>query len=90
MEGMRDKQVAEGEGGLGEGTRGTQEAERWWIVREVMQKEAEQLGKGGEVRRTAGRGGPPMAPPKTLQLPPTKANLPGPFSGFQMTIPAIH
>jgi hypothetical protein len=60
------------------------------MVREVLQKETEQLGKGGEVRRTAGRGGPPVAPPKTLQSPPTKANLPGLFSGFQMTIPAIY
>ncbi len=37
----------------------------------------------------AGRGGPPVAPPRYLQLPPTKPNLPGPFSGFQMTILAV-
>ncbi len=86
---MRDKQVAEGEGGLGEETKEAREAERWWMVREVMQKEAEQLGKGGEVRKTAGRGGLPVAPPMNLQSLPTKANLPGPFSGFQMTIPAV-
>ncbi len=30
-----------------------------------------------------------MAPPRKLQLPPTKANLPRPCSGFQMTIPAV-
>ncbi len=30
-----------------------------------------------------------MAPPRKLQLQPTKANLPGPFSGFQMTIPDV-
>jgi hypothetical protein len=29
-------------------------------------------------------------PPQKLQLTPTKANLPGPFSGFQMTIPTAH
>ncbi len=53
----------------------------------------EKGGKAGESRegeedsweRWATRG-----PPRKLQLSPTKANLPGPFSGFQMTIPTIH
>jgi hypothetical protein len=86
---MRDKQVGEAEGEQGEGTRGLKEAECGWKVREMRAKEAEQLGKAEDVRRTAGRGGPPVAPPRKLQLPPTKANFPGPFSGFQMTIPAV-
>jgi hypothetical protein len=59
------------------------------MIIEMREKEAEQLGKREEVRRIAGRGGPPVAPPRNLQLPPTKPNLPGPFSGFQMTIPAV-
>ncbi len=56
----------------------------------MMKKEAEELEKAGKERRTAGRGGPPVAPPRKLQLSSTKANLPGPFSGFQMTIPTAH
>ncbi len=56
----------------------------------MMKKEAEKLEKARKERRTAGRDGPPVAPPRKLQLLPTKANLPGPFSGFQMTIPAVH
>ncbi len=58
-------------------------------MREMREKEAEQLVKKGEVRRTAERGRPPIAPPRKLQQPPTKTILPGPFSGFQMTIPAV-
>ncbi len=53
-----------------------------------MEKDTGQHGKKGEVRRTAERGGPPVAPPRKHQQHPTKANLPGPSSGFQMTIPA--
>ncbi len=52
----------------------------------MREKKAEQLVKTEEVRKTAGRGGPPMAPPRKLQLPPTIANLTGPYSGFQITI----
>ncbi len=52
----------------------------------MREKEVEQLENAGEVRGTRVRGGPPVASPKKLQIPPTKANLPGPFSGFQMTI----
>ncbi len=59
------------------------------MVQELRKKEAEKLEKAGNVRRTAGIGGPPVAPPRKLQLQPTKANLPGPFSGFQMTIPDV-
>ncbi len=55
----------------------------------MMKKEAEKLEKAGEVRKTAGSGGPPAAPFRKLQLQPTKANLPGPFSGFQTTFPAV-
>ncbi len=55
----------------------------------MRKKEAEKLKKARELRRTAGRGGPPAAPPRKPQLQPIKANLPGPFSGFQMTIPAV-
>ncbi len=29
-------------------------------------------------------------PPRKQQQPPTKADFPGPSSGFQMTIPAVH
>ncbi len=60
-----------------------------WKVKELREKEVEQLVKTGEVGRTAGRGGPPVAFPRKLQLLPTKANLPGPFYGFQMTIPVV-
>jgi hypothetical protein len=37
----------------------------------IMEKEAEQQGKTGEVGKTAGRGGPPVAPLRKLQQPPT-------------------
>ncbi len=59
------------------------------MVDDLRKKEAEKLEKAGEVGRTDGGGGPPAAPPRKLQLQPTKVNMPGPFSGFQMTIPAI-
>jgi hypothetical protein len=59
------------------------------MVKELREKEAEKLKKAGEFRRMAGRGGPPAAPPRKLQLQPIKADLPGSFSGFQMTIPAV-
>jgi hypothetical protein len=59
------------------------------MVQEFRKKVAEKLEKAGDVRRTVGRGGLPVAPPKKLQLQPTKANLPATFSGFQMTIPDI-
>jgi hypothetical protein len=52
----------------------------------MREKEAVQLEKAGKVRETTGRGGPPVAPPKKCQLPPTKVGMPEPFSGFQMTI----
>jgi hypothetical protein len=60
------------------------------MVQEIMKKEVEKLEKAGKERRTAGRGGPPVAPPRELQLSSTKANLPGPLCGFQMTISAVH
>jgi hypothetical protein len=56
---------------------------------EMLKKEAEHHGKTGEVRRTAWKGGPHVAPPRKTQQTLTKANFPGPFSGFQMTIPAV-
>jgi hypothetical protein len=59
------------------------------MVRKMREKKAVQLEKAGKVRRTAGREWPPLAPPKKLQSPPTKANSPGPFSGFPMTIPVV-
>ncbi len=59
-------------------------------MQEIMKKEVEKLEKAGKERRTVGRGRPPVAPPRKLQLSSTKANLPGTFSSFQMTIPAIH
>ncbi len=55
----------------------------------MREKEAETLVKSREVERTTGRGGLPVALPTKLQLPPTKANLPGTFGGFQMTILAV-
>ncbi len=59
------------------------------MVQDLRKKEAEKLEKAGDVSRTAGRGGPPVAPPRELQLQPTKADLPRPFSGFQMLIPNV-
>ncbi len=85
----REKEEAEGEGGLEEGTREMKEVERRWIGLELKKKEVEKQGKTGEVRRTAGRGGPPVAPPRKLQPPPTKAIFPELLIGFQMTILAI-
>ncbi len=55
-----------------------------------MLKDVEELGKEGEVRKTAGTEGPSMAYVKNLSQLPTTANLPGPFSSFKMIIPAIH
>ncbi len=81
--------MGEAEGGEGEVTGGMKVVELHWNVRKTWEKEVEQLGKAGEGRRTTGRGGPPVALSKKLQLPPIKANLPGPLSGFQMTIPAV-
>jgi hypothetical protein len=77
------------EGQQGEGTRGVQEVERGWRRRETVEKEAKNQRKTGEVRMTAGRGGPSVAPPRNLQQLPTKLNLPGLLSGFQKTIPAV-
>ncbi len=59
------------------------------MVHEMQKKEKGKLEKAVEVRKMAGRGRPPVAPPRKLQLQQTKVNLPGLFSGFQMTIPAI-
>ncbi len=58
------------------------------MVQEIIKKEVEKLEKAGKERRTAGRGRPPVAPPRKPQLSSTKTKLPGPFSGFHMTIPA--
>ncbi len=60
------------------------------MVQELRKKEADKLEIAGVVRKTAVRGGPPAASPRKRQLQPTKASLPKPSSGFQMTIPAIH
>ncbi len=56
----------------------------------MIHKDAKKLEKAGNEGKTAGRCVPPVAPPRKLQLLPTKANLPGPFSGFKMTITAVH
>jgi hypothetical protein len=82
--------AGEREGGQGEGPREVKEAERCWMVQGMRKKKAEKLEKAGEVRRIAGRRGPPVPPHKKVQLQPTKAKLPEHFSGFQMTILAIH
>jgi hypothetical protein len=55
----------------------------------IFEKEAEQQAKTGKVGRKAGRGGLPVASPRKLHQPLTKADLPRPFSCFQMTILAI-
>jgi hypothetical protein len=39
---------------------------------ETMVKEAEKQGKGEKVVKTAGRGGPPVAPPRDINNPPPK------------------
>jgi hypothetical protein len=57
---------------------------------EMRKKKAEQPGKYGKVRRMARRGGPHGAPPRKQQQLPTKAEFPGPFSGFQMTVPTVY
>jgi hypothetical protein len=72
-----------------------EESEAAGAIREAVQKVERWIGcdegqAGGRGRRRAERGGPPVAPPRKLQLPPTKANFPGPYSGFQMTIPTVH
>ncbi len=55
-----------------------------------MKKEAEKVEKAGKERRTARRGGLPVAPHTKLQPSPTKANLPRPFSSFQLSIPTVN
>jgi hypothetical protein len=52
------------------------------MVTEMREKESEQLGKAGEVKRMARRGRPLMALPRKLQQPSTKANMPVPFCGL--------
>jgi hypothetical protein len=59
------------------------------MVQGVRKKEAVKQGKAEDVRRMVGRDGSPVAPPRKLQLQPTKANFPRPFSGFHMTIPYV-
>ncbi len=61
-----------------EESRAIQEVDRNWSVVKKDAKEVEQLGTGGEVRMTTVREGPPVALPRKLQQPHTKANLPGP------------
>ncbi len=46
-------------------------------MQRVRKKEAKKLGKIGEGMKMAGRGGPPVAPPKKLQLQLPKENFPG-------------
>jgi hypothetical protein len=60
------------------------------MVQKLRKIEAEMMEKVGDMRKTAGRGKPPVAHPMKLQLQPTKANWPGPFSGFKMTIPDVY
>jgi hypothetical protein len=57
---------------------------------EIREKEVAQVRDRAEESRTSGRGEQPVAPPKKLSPPPTKANMSGPFSGCQIKILAIH
>jgi hypothetical protein len=59
------------------------------IVIKIIMKDAEQLGKKIDLRMLAGTGEPPIALPKKLQQPPSKANLPGHFSGLQTYISGV-
>ncbi len=64
-------------------------AERFWTMMKMIEKDAELLGKKGEVRMTDGRGGPLIASPRKTQQPLTKAIFAWPYNGLQMTIPAV-
>jgi hypothetical protein len=56
----------------------------------VKEKEAELWWQQGVKRGMMGYRVPPGASPKLLQQLPTKADIPGPFNGCQMTIHDAH
>jgi hypothetical protein len=56
---------------------------------ETRMKEADQLGKKGDVRRTAWKGEAFRATPRKQHQSPTKADFLGPAGGFQKTIPGV-